>query len=94
MTEAEEKASKISTAAGRSIVVGVLHLCLAGVYLIDGSPNFMNDGFVLYVILGLFVLWPYQLVLTIKLLILRAAFTKYSGAVLSVFSFVLIEYIS
>lgn len=76
-------------AARRSIVVGISHLVMGAYYLIDGSPNDMNVGFWVYGLVGFFVLWPYQIVLALKLLRSHAAVGEFAGLLMSVGSLAL-----
>ncbi len=73
----------------KSILVGVVHLILSLIYVIDGSPNDMNIGFWLYTPIGIFLLWPYQLVLVARLRKREGDLSKYLGVGLSVVSLIL-----
>lgn len=89
MTDTNYSAEQGKRFWARSIVVGLVHIVLGLIYVIDGSPNDMNVGFWLYGFLGVFVLWPYQLVLSAKLRKCDGDVSKFLGTVLSVVSLVL-----
>ena len=70
----------------KSILVGIALVILGVIYAVDSAPNDMNIGFWLYSFLGVFALWPYQIVLTLKLRRCRGDASKYLGVALSVAS--------
>ena len=70
----------------KSIIVGAIGVAFATIYLIDGSPNDSNVGFWLYAPTSLVFLWPYQVLLALRLRTVDLPVTKYSGVFLSVLS--------
>ena len=89
MITSSQEDSKINSIFVRSIVVGAVGVALAAIYLIDGSPNDSNVGFWLYTPTSLLFLWPYQVVLALKLRKFDLPSIKYLGVVLSVISIVM-----
>ena len=89
MTSTIEEDSKTDKIFLKSVAVGALGVVLAIVYLIDGSPNDSNIGFWLYTPTSMFFLWPYQVVLAIKLHAFELSGIKYLGVILSVLSVIM-----
>ena len=89
MTAATEEDARANKLFLSSIVVGVVGLCLATIYLVDGSPNDSNVGFWLYTPISMFFLWPCQVILAIKLHALDLSIIKYFGVMLTFLSVIM-----